>query len=338
MLLGHEKISFLHLPTPLEYLKNISEDTGVEVYIKRDDLTNLATGGNKLRKLEYYIKDALDKGATMLITVGGAQTNHGRLTAAVATKFGLKSAIIAFDEYPGEISANLLIDGMLGCDVYFTRNMKRDVPKVIKKYEDMGEKVYFVALGGSDEIGTLGYYECAMELTEQAKEFGIEDATVYTAVGSGGTYMGLLVGLLNEKSPLKLVGISIASTPLNKTHPLYHGVPAEYQRIKKFFNLDLEITDDDVHIENGYGFGEYNHEVKEVREVCYYMARKEAIILDPCYTGKTVAGVLGMIKEGKIKKGEKVIIMETGGYPGIYTKHHRVEFEKELMQYMHTEI
>ena len=110
MLLGHEKISFLHLPTPLERLDNLSEELGINLYIKRDDLTPLAMGGNKLRKLEYFLADAKQKGATMLLTVGGAQTNHGRLTCAVARKYGLKAAIVCIDDYPGELSANLLLD------------------------------------------------------------------------------------------------------------------------------------------------------------------------------------------------------------------------------------
>ena len=162
MLFGHEKVEILHLPTPLEHLNNVSEDLGINVYCKRDDLTNLATGGNKLRKLEYFLKDAQDKGATMLITEGGAQTNHGRLTAAVAAKFGLKCAIITADEYPGEISANLLLDGMLGCPVYFVKDMETGKRAVIDKYTAEGEKVYYVTMGGSNEIGMLGYVECAM--------------------------------------------------------------------------------------------------------------------------------------------------------------------------------
>ena len=151
MLFGHEKIEILHLPTPLEHLANVSEDLGVNVWCKRDDLTNLATGGNKLRKLGYFLKDALDQGATMLITEGGAQTNHGRLTAAVAAKYGLKSAIITADGYPGEISANLLLDGMLGCNVHFVKNMETGRKKIIERYEAEGEKVYYVPMGGSNE-------------------------------------------------------------------------------------------------------------------------------------------------------------------------------------------
>ena len=117
MLLGYEKESFLHLPTPLEHLPNISKDLGIQLYIKRDDLTPLAMGGNKLRKLEYFLKDAKDKGATLLLTTGGIQTNHGRLTLAVARKYGMKGAIVCVGEYPGELSANLILDGMMNCDV-----------------------------------------------------------------------------------------------------------------------------------------------------------------------------------------------------------------------------
>ena len=117
MLLGKEKVPFLHLPTPLEYLPGVSQDLGVEFYIKRDDLTNLGVGGNKLRKLEYLLKDAQDQGATVLLTLGGAQTNHGRLTAAVAAKYGMKCAIVCVDDYPGELSANLLLDRLMGAEV-----------------------------------------------------------------------------------------------------------------------------------------------------------------------------------------------------------------------------
>ena len=122
MLLGHEKVSFLHLPTPLEYLPGVSQDLGVEFYIKRDDLTNLGVGGNKLRKLEYLLKDAQDQGCTMLLTLGGAQTNHGRLTAAVAAKYGMKCAIVCVDPYPGELSANLLLDRLMGAEVILKKD------------------------------------------------------------------------------------------------------------------------------------------------------------------------------------------------------------------------
>ena len=339
MLLGHEKINILTLPTHLDKLENVSKDLGINLYCKRDDLTDLATGGNKLRKLEYFLKDALDQGATMLITEGGCQTNHGRLTAAVATKYGLKCAIVTEDEYPGEISANLLLDGMLGCPVYFVKDMETGRQAVIDKYTAQGEKVYYVPMGGSNELGILGYYECAIELTEQAKTMGIEDSTIFTTVGSMGTYMGLLLGLKNEGSPLKLKGINVLPYEGGEdlTENLKDALLEYYKEIKDFYSLELELTKDDFDIETRYIHGAYNNCVESVREQMYYLARKEAIIIDPCYTGKTFEGLVDMVKNGKIAQGSNVIFMHTGGLPGIYTKHHRVEMEKELMPFMHTD-
>lgn len=339
MLFGYEKIDILHLPTPLEHLRNVSQDLGVDVYCKRDDLTNLATGGNKLRKLEYFLKDALDKGATMLITEGGAQTNHGRLTAAVAAKYGLKCAIVTADEYPGEISANLLLDGMMGCAVHFVKDMETGRQRVIDSYTAAGEKVYYVPMGGSNEIGMLGYVECAIELDAQAREMGISDASVYVTVGSMGTYLGMLLGLRECGSALRLVGVNVlpyegdGSDEENLRSALWDY----YGRACEAYGKDFGLDPDDFEITTAYTHGAYNNPVEEVREVMYYLARKEAIIIDPCYTGKTFEAVIDGAKTGAIKPGSSVIFMHTGGLPGIYTKHHRVELEKELMPYMHIE-
>ena len=344
MIFGHDKVEILHLPTPLERLNNVSDDLGVNVYCKRDDLTNLATGGNKLRKLEYFLKDAKDKGATMLITEGGAQTNHGRLTAAAAAKFGLKCAIITADEYPGEISANLLLDGMLGCPVYFVKDMDTGRQAVIDKYTAEGETVYYVPMGGSNEIGMLGYVECAMELDKQARELGIGDASVYVTVGSMGTYLGMLIGFRECGSGLSLVGINVlpyaedAADEEGNGKALREALCDYYKRICDFFpeySGRWNITPDDFNITTHYIHGAYNNAVEEVRDVMYYLARKEAIIIDPCYTGKTFEAVIDGAENGSIEKGSDVIFMHTGGLPGIYTKHHRVELERELMPYMH---
>ncbi|MBK5253837.1 MAG: D-cysteine desulfhydrase family protein [Peptostreptococcaceae bacterium] len=337
MLLGKNKISFLHLPTPLDHLDNISEDLGIDLYIKRDDMLRLGMGGNKLRKLEYLAKEAINQGATMLITEGGAQTNHGRLTAAVAAKLGLKCAIVTADKYPGEISSNLLLDGMMNCPVYFkaedglhsqNERFKMCAEEVIAKYESEGETVYFIPLGGSNELGTLGYYECSMELTRQAKDSGIENALIVTTVGSMGTYMGLAVGLENENSKLDLLGIAVMPYPNGiDTHA------AKYlASVNSYFGIN---ANPEFNIRTDYDRGAYNNPVKEVRDAMYYMAKKEAIILDPCYTGKAFAGLLDMIKKGEIPKGSSVIFLHTGGQPGINTPHHRVEMEKDLDNYIH---
>lgn len=339
MLLNHEKENILHLPTPIEYLPRVSKDLGIELYIKRDDLTPLAMGGNKLRKLEYLLRDAMDRDATLLLTVGGVQTNHGRLTCAVANKYGLKGSIVSIGEYPGELSANLLLDGIMGSDVWIkapeagvseNELYDRVIPQITAAYEEKGEKVYFIPLGGSNEIGALGYYECAMEMASQIKGTALEGCRVVSAVGSMGTYMGLFAGIANESLPMHVTGIFISPHPNYRDHALSY-----YSRMADVFGLKYSASPDDFDLIPDYDRGAYNNPCKEVREAIYYMAEREAVILDPCYTGKAFAGLIDMIRAGRIKKGEKVVFLHTGGAPGINTPHHRVEFEAEREKFIH---
>lgn len=336
MSLGCKKVPFLNLPTPLEYLPNVSRELGINLYLKCDDLTGLGMGGNKLRKLEYFLYDAQQQGATMLLTAGGAQTNHGRLTAAVAARYGMKCTIVAADSYPGELSANLLLDRLMGAEVVLKEKdpdqseaqvIDETMDAVKERYEAQGETVYTIPVGGSNELGILGYYDCAAELTAQAAEMGISDSRVITAVGSMGTYMGLFCGLKDIESPLSLTGILIM--------PYEDSVRAfakdYFDRVKERYALEFDAEKSDFHIDEDYFYGDYNNPVPEVREAIYNMARKEAIILDPCYTGKTFNGICQMVRDRKIQPGETVIMIHTGGQPGINTPHHRVQMEQELM-------
>lgn len=339
MLFGQEKVSFLNTPTPLERLPRISEELGLDFYIKRDDLTNLGVGGNKLRKLEYLLADAKRQGATTLLTMGGAQTNHGRLTAAVAAKYGMKCVIVCLDDYPGEVSANILLDRLMGAEVVLKKDDERPaaeqyaqvVAQVKSRYEAQGEKVYEIPIGGSNTLGMLGYYECAVELTGQALAQGIPGARVVCSVGSMGTYMGLFCGLKNERSPLRLTGISI----MPQEPGFEQRLLAYFEQAKAAWGLDCTASADEFDVQTDYTRGGYNNPSPEVRQAIYLMARREAVILDPCYTGKAFAGVIDMVKEGKLRRGEQVIFLHTGGLPGIYTKHHRKAFEQELVGGVH---
>lgn len=325
-----QKLTLLdQYPTPLQYLSSLSQETFREIYIKRDDLTPLGGGGNKLRKLEYLMYDALLHGSTTIVTIGGIQTNHGRLTAAVAAKYGLKCIIVTTDEYDGEISANLLLDGLFGAHVVVKKNDGRDkdtqlsetVQHVINSQVQQGEQVYFIPFGGSDVLGLLGYYDCAAELDEQAKAGQIDTATVYVPVGSMGTYLGLYCGLKAVQSRLKLVGIAVKPVDETKLHEYFAEAKKEYG-----FTFD----DSDMHIETGYIRDGYNLPDARVRDAIRMMASHEGILLDPCYTGKMFASVLDMIRKKKIRLGQPMILMHTGGMPGLYTKAHRAAFEKEL--------
>lgn len=346
--LARQKISFLNLPTSLSRLPRVSEDLGISLYIKRDDLTDPGMGGNKLRKLEYYLADALSQGATMLITVGGAQTNHGRLTAAVAANFGLKCAIVALDEYPGELSSNLLLDRIFGAEVFLSKpeqslpydeQLNKAVDLVVKRFEEVGEKIYFIPMGGSGEVGIPGYYDCALEIAEQAAALGMSKLRLLVSVGSMGTYMGLFTGIhdmqqhLDSQSfpEISLEGIAIAPF---YDDPVSHAT-AYYDRVRKFYRLPFHAVSSDFNIRSDYTFDAYNNPVREVREAVYYLARKEGIVLDPCYTGKAFYGLLDLVKTGEIKKGETVVFLHTGGQPGINGPVHRSAMEEELMDGIH---
>lgn len=336
MSLGCKKVPFLNLPTPIEYLPNVSRQLGINLYMKRDDLTGLGMGGNKLRKLEYFLYDAQQKGADRLLTVGGVQTNHGRLTAAVAAKYGMKCSIVAVDDYPGEVSANILLDRIMGAEVILKEKdpqrsedaqVYETAMAVKERYENQGETVYYIPMGGSDELGILGYYDCAQELTIQAAELGISDSRVVTAVGSMGTYMGLFCGLKDIESPLSLTGVLIM--PYEESVRAY--AKTYFDKVKKQYGLEFDADKSDFHIDEDYTYNDYNNPVPEVRQAIYDMARKEAILLDPCYTGKAFNGICQMVRDRKIQQGETIIMVHTGGQPGLNTPHHRAEFEAELM-------
>ena len=337
MTLGYSKDGFLKLPTPLERLEAISRDTGVDFWIKRDDLTDPGMGGNKLRKLEYFIHDALDKKSTLLLTTGAPQTNHGRLTAAVAAKYGMKCAIVSIADHSGEISGNILLDRMMGAEVFIKRPkpgisdeslLSDTLAKITRDYEDQGEKVYFIPMGGSSELGILGYYDCAKELALQIKTKALNVPKVFCAVGSMGTYMGLFCGIKNENIQMDLTGIAIAPFPCEPS--VWAG--RYFERIKGFYGSRIKISasENDFDINHDWTYGAYNNPVSEVREAIYYMARREAIILDPCYTGKTFNGILKMIDSGLIEKNQTVIFIHTGGTPGINSLPHRAEMESDL--------
>jgi D-cysteine desulfhydrase len=335
-----EKIPFLNTPTPLTRMDRISEDLGIDLWLKRDDLTDFGTGGNKLRKLEYFLKDALDQKSTMLLTVGGAQTNHGRLTAAVAARYGMRSAIVAVDEYPGELSANLLLDAIMDCHVYLVESkpgirqndlLEEAVARVTAEWESRGESVYYIPMGGSNELGALGYYDCGLELAEQIREHEFrQEPRVVVTVGSMGTYVGLAAAIENESLPMRLTGIGVLPY-----RDIQRSVADYYQRVCQAYCLNKALSPQGFDVTSEYDYGGYNNPVEDVRQSIYYMGRMEGILLDPCYTGKTFNAIRRMVEDGMIQKGETVIIIHTGGVPGLYTRHHRVEMEEELMENIH---
>lgn len=339
MLFGYEKEQLLTLPTPIGYLPAISQMTGCQCYIKRDDLTDFGMGGNKLRKLEYLLRDAQRQGATMLLTYGGAQTNHGRLTAAVAAKYGMKCAILCLDEHPEEISANILLDRIMGAQVYIrpsdgsdeAEQNRRFGQEIRAQYEAQGEKVYEIPVGGSNTVGMLGYFDCAQEMAQQLKAMDLTPDVIACAAGSLGTYLGLWMGARHSGLTADVLGIAISPFGPAKEARLmeYYGQCCEA------FGLAQDATRQDFHIETGYVGEGYNSVDERARQAIYTLGSKEAILLDPCYTGKAFGGLLDMMQTGKIAKGSKVLFLHTGGAPALYNAKHRRAMEQELKGGLH---
>ena len=205
-----------------------------------------------------------------------------------------------------------------GCP--YEAQLQNLIDQVRRRYEAAGEKVYFIPMGGSGEVGVPGYYDCAVELAQQQSAMGLPACKLLVAVGSMGTYMGLFTGIFNEKLNLDLQGIAIA--PFYKD-PADHALEY-YKNVAAYYGLSELPTRQDFAIRNDYTFGGYNNAVKEVREAIYYLARREGILLDPCYTGKAFYGLMDLVEKGSIAQGETVIFLHTGGQPGLNGPNHRL--------------
>lgn len=325
---------FIPLPTPLQKLENLSRLVGgPEIYIKRDDLTGLAFGGNKSRKLEFIIQDILNKKADVVITWASLQSNWCLQTAAVAKRFGIKPILILFETYelPSEYDGNLLLDYILEADIRIKSAEKGKfvreedaleiVEEVANEVREWGHAPYICFVGGSrvggsmdKPLGAISYVNAFAEMLEQAETLGIEVTTVVHATGSGATQAGLAVGVkaLNEK--VKVIGISVSE----KKEPFSKDVLAIAQDTEKSLDLDLDIGWEDIIVFDEYvkdGYGVVN---KEVAEVIRLVFTREGLVLDPVYTAKAMIGLLDLIKKGYFKKEEKIVFFHTGGTPALF--------------------
>lgn len=319
-------------PTPLQYMSGLSQEYLREFYIKRDDLTPLGGGGSSLRKLEYLIFDAQSHEASTIVTAGPLQSDHCRLTAVLCAKFGLQCIIVAIEDDPEEATGNVLLDAIFGAQVIIKKNDGRPeddqiqdaVSQVMIKMRDKGEIVYYIPKGGSNLLGMLGYYDCALELDEQAKAQHLTRGTVYVPVDTFSTYLGLYCGLKDINSPLNLVGIAVRPFGKEQRHELH-----EYFALaKKEYHFDFD--DSDMHIETDYVRKGYDIPDSHVRQALYMMARREGILLDPCVSGKVFAALLDMIKDHKIKIGRPILFVHTGGMPQLFVTKHRHKIAKDV--------
>ena len=318
-----EKLTLANLPTKIEKLERLSKEFGTNLYIKRDDHTGSEISGNKVRKLEYLAKDAQDNGYNLLITCGGIQSNHCRATVAVATKLGMKSAVLLRIDAQPPVVGNYFLDKLMGADVKFcTRpeysNSRAEIMEAMaEEYRKQGYKPYVIPEGASNEIGTLGYYNCMNEIVEQEKQLGITFDTVVVATGSGGTAAGLYLANELHGYGKRVVSMAVCDDIAYFTEiidRISNGAKAYLPEYK-----DAQLNKENIEVIDKYvGLG-YAISRPEELEFIKHVAQTEAVVLDPVYTGKAMYGVYNELKEGGALVGAKnILFIHTGGLFGLF--------------------
>ena len=315
MLEKFERIKLGHFPTPIEHLKNISKYLGgPNIFVKRDDCTGLATGGNKTRKLEFLMPDAIKNKAELVVTVGAVQSNHARQTAAACTLMGLKCLIILEQRVkdPPEAymnSGNIFLDKLFGADIKIcpkNENFLEYYEKVIEDLKSKGTNVYFIPGGGSNSIGALGYVECLNEIIKENNKYNFSH--IVHATGSAGTQAGLLAGRKYFNCNIPVIGICIRYDKATQENKVYAEAKRTCERLQCNVIDKSEVVVYDEYI--GPGYGEPSDGMIEATKL---LAKKEGILLDPVYSGKGFAGLIGLIKNKKFTKNDNVLFIHTGG-------------------------
>ncbi|MGE5561561.1 MAG: D-cysteine desulfhydrase family protein [Chloroflexota bacterium] len=315
------RVRLAALPTPLEEMPRLRSALGggPRLFIKRDDNTGLALGGNKARKLEFLFADALAQGADTVITTGGPQSNHARMTAAAAAKLGLASVLVLTGERPAEMNGNLLIDALVGADIRFTGSdddavAARAMEQVAAELRAAGKRPYVVPLGGSNQLGTLGYVAGVRELIAQAEEAGIAFDRIYVTSGSAGTHGGVILGNRLYSYGARVTGISV-SRPRALAEDLVRRVA---QACIDKYELPVTLSESDVEVDDRFVGPGYAKITDGGKEAISLLARNEGIIADPVYTGKALAGMIDHIRSGRIGRDETVLFWHTGGAPALF--------------------
>ncbi|MCH8953848.1 D-cysteine desulfhydrase family protein [candidate division KSB1 bacterium] len=317
-----QSIDLAQLPTPVEKLERISNIfEGPQIYIKRDDLTDVGMTGNKVRKLEFLLAEAVQNKCDYVITCGGYQSNHARATAVASARVGLKCLLVLRNSLNAPLEGNLFIDRLVGAEFeYITPEEYMQVDDVMlriaEKLKEKGHQPYVIPEGGSNEVGSLGYVKAAGELAQQLKSMKLRIDHIVLPVGSGGTYAGLLLGKFLYDLPAQIHGINVCDDDsyfVNKISSLLKAMQKRYKLTFKIDKKDINIIDG--YVGKGYGLSS-QHEIDIIKQV----ARAEGIILDPIYTGKAMFGLSDQIRQGKFKPGKNVLFVHTGGIFGLFPK------------------
>ncbi len=315
------KKSLGFFPTPVAELKRFSALLkGPRIFIKRDDLTGLAFGGNKTRKLEFLIGDALEQGCNSVITAGAAQSNHCRQTAAAAAAVGLACHLALGGKQPDTLDGNLLLDELLGAKIHWTGALRKGetIPDIVLKLTKAGNKPYVIPYGGSNEIGAAGFIEAIRELQLQLDKTETAISHIVFASSSGGTHAGMMIGkYLFSKYDFELSGIGIDKGETGDT-PLNQYITDLANRTSKKLNLDVNFTINDVILRNEFLGDGYGVVGDLERRAIKLLAETEGILVDPVYTARALGGVINMIEQSEFSSDDNILFWHTGGAPALF--------------------
>jgi len=310
-------VSLSILPTPLHKLKNISRETGVNIYCKRDDLTGFAYGGNKTRKLDFLIADAISKKANTLIAVGAIQSNFCRMASAAGKASGLDVHLVLGGKKPDKPTGNLLLSYLFGASINFVESddwniLEREGELLAEKFKTQGKNVYWLPIGGSTPIGALGYVNALIEILDDCKRLGITTNTIIHTSSSSGTQAGLIVGKKLTGWQGKIIGIGVAKTEKQLSKAVFE-LAHDTGKL-----LHVSIDKKDVILDNSYMGTAYGARTAACESAIKFFAEKEGIVLDNVYTGKAAAGLLDYAKRGLFSPNENVVFIHTGGTVEIF--------------------
>jgi len=320
---GLARVRLGNFPTPLEEMKRLSARLGgPRLFIKRDDLTGLALGGNKTRNLEFTLGDAVDKGADMVITTAGLQSNWARQTTAAANRLGMKPVLVLktaqFGEAPTEWDGNLLLDRIMGAEVRVVKaevreDIRSHLEKVAEEYRSKGHRPYLMP--GESPLAVFGHFNAIREIKEQLSREQVRISHIIHATGGGSTQAGLMLGTKAFNLGAEVVGVNVGAWPRQEVAEAVEHLATEAVRRAE---LDLTVSPKDVKIVDDYVFGGYGKVSSQVVDAIELVGKEEGILLDPVYSGKAMSGLIDMVRNRMFEKTDTILFIHTGGIPALF--------------------
>ncbi len=329
------KIDLARIPTPIEPLTRLSKEYGVQLRVKRDDLTGIALSGNKVRKLEYLLAEAKEQGCDTVITCGAVTSNHARATAIAARKLDLHCYLVLSGEKPEVAEGNLQLDLLAGARVeyitqdIYSKSIDSYLQETAQRLQSEGFNPYVIPTGGSNSTGLMGYVDTVKEIKEQCASENWRPDYIYCAVGSGGTYAGLFLGNLYYELYSQIMGVLVCGSVRLFQPKIIHDMTEANTR----FELNLSLEDENLLLDDGVIAGGYAKTNSEQIRLQRHVAQTEGLILDPVYTGKAFAGMVRKIQQETILPDSKVLFLHTGGIFGLSAFSHIMTQEWNSVEY-----